>query len=198
MSLGEAEVSGELYRVIRCKWSLSILSHLAHEPMSFTQIARLLNISNKVLAEKLRRLSRLSLIQYNGAGLYSLSPEGYNLVETVEPLLHRGVEPMHLSEVLKCKWMAETLIMLLRGGMHPSEIRRSLAGLSWKVLSQRLGKLLRMGFVRREIIPSKPVRVRYSLTSTGRHTAYWLLTSVREGLDPAQTGMWGLLPKSRL
>ncbi|MEM4315298.1 MAG: winged helix-turn-helix transcriptional regulator [Nitrososphaerota archaeon] len=203
MALGETVLTGGPYRVLQCKWSLPILSQLAGGPLSFSTLAKRLTISNRVLADKLRRLSALSLVQFSGPGQYGLTRDGYNLIETVEPLLRRGVEPNQLGEILKCKWMREIIRALLGGPLYSSEIKRRVEGLSWKVLSQRLGKLVRMGFVSREIIPLRPVRVRYALTNSGRLTAYWLLTaSVRDYLPAVlpgpPKGVMGFVPNNLL
>jgi DNA-binding HxlR family transcriptional regulator len=163
----------EVHAVLKCKWSLSIISELARGPANFATLARKLGISNKVLTDKLKRLSASSLVHMLGGGVYSLSPEGYNIIETVNPLIRRGIDPIHLGEVLKCKWMREIISKLMGGPMYPSEILKANPGLSWKVLSQRLQKLVRMGFVSREIIPTSPVRVRYMLTNQGRLVALY-------------------------
>jgi len=166
----------DVHSVLRCKWSLSIISELADGPTNFSTLARKLGISNKVLADKLKRLAACSLVNVVDE-VYFLSQDGFNVLETVRPLIMRGIEPIHLSEILKCRWMRAIILNLMGGAMHPSEMLKTISGLSWKVLSQRLQKLVNMGFVSREIIPSRPVRVRYALTNRGRMTGYYLMGS---------------------
>ncbi|MCI4320891.1 MAG: helix-turn-helix transcriptional regulator [Thermoplasmata archaeon] len=53
------------------------------------------------------------------------------------------------------------------------ELRRNLTGISPRVLSLKLKELEEKGMVRREILDSRPPRVRYSLTERG-WTVAWL------------------------
>jgi DNA-binding HxlR family transcriptional regulator len=48
-------------------------------------------------------------------------------------------------------------------------------GITWKVLSENLKRLENFGLVGREIVATRPVRVRYGLTSRGRQLTGWLL-----------------------
>ncbi|RMG45781.1 MAG: transcriptional regulator, partial [Acidobacteria bacterium] len=43
-----------------------------------------------------------------------------------------------LADVLGCKWMIQILQQLEGGPMRPSQIRRAVAGISEKVLAERL------------------------------------------------------------
>jgi len=109
--------------------------------------------------------------------LYRPTMRGYDIAEGLRPLLSSGIEPQHLSEVLRCKWMRKILAVLLSGPLHPSQLIQKIPGISWKVCCERLRKLVSFGMVRREIIPSTPGRVRYELTRAGRLIAYWLASS---------------------
>jgi DNA-binding HxlR family transcriptional regulator len=72
------------------------------------------------------------------------------------------------------KWSAELLVAL---HATPSagfeDLRRSLAGISARVLSIKLNELEENGWVHREILATRPPRVRYSLTDRG-WTIAWL------------------------
>jgi DNA-binding HxlR family transcriptional regulator len=63
------------------------------------------------------------------------------------------------------------LVALLEGTHRFSELRRKVAGVSEKMLSQTLQALERDGFVLREAYPVIPPRVDYSLTGMGREVA---------------------------
>ncbi len=66
------------------------------------------------------------------------------------------------------KWTVLVLGLLADGPMRFNEIRRSVEGLSQKVLSQRLKALERDGLVHRKAFATVPVTVEYSLTPLGR------------------------------
>jgi DNA-binding HxlR family transcriptional regulator len=72
------------------------------------------------------------------------------------------------------KWSMEILVAL--HSMPSSgfeELRRTLDGISPRVLSVKLKGLERHGMIRREIIDARPPRVRYTLTDQG-WTVAWL------------------------
>ena len=66
------------------------------------------------------------------------------------------------------KWKVLILRDLLGGTMRFSELRRSIGGISQKVLTANLRQMERDGLVHREVYPEVPPRVEYSLTDTGR------------------------------
>jgi DNA-binding HxlR family transcriptional regulator len=57
---------------------------------------------------------------------------------------------------------------LLNGTMRFGELRKSLGGISQKVLTEHLRKMEETGFVQRRIYAEIPPHVEYSLTDTGR------------------------------
>ena len=69
------------------------------------------------------------------------------------------------------RWGVLVLVALLEGTHRFSELRRKVAGVSEKMLSQTLQALERDGFVLREAYPVIPPRVDYSLTGMGREVA---------------------------
>ena len=69
------------------------------------------------------------------------------------------------------KWSV-MLVMELRGGTRRfSELRRTLHGISQKMLTTALRGLERDGFVTRTIYPTIPPKVEYQLTDLGRELA---------------------------
>jgi DNA-binding HxlR family transcriptional regulator len=70
--------------------------------------------------------------------------------------------------VLDGKWTVLVIRDLLAGTRRFTELRRSLAGISPKTLTDRLRHLEEAGLVRREVYAEVPVRVEYSLTDAGR------------------------------
>jgi DNA-binding HxlR family transcriptional regulator len=72
------------------------------------------------------------------------------------------------------KWSADILISLHAvPSIGFEELRRSMPGISPRVLSMKLKELEQNGMVQREIIDTRPPRVRYSLTQRG-WTVAWL------------------------
>jgi DNA-binding HxlR family transcriptional regulator len=72
------------------------------------------------------------------------------------------------------KWSADILLSLHAvPSIGFEELRRSMPGISPRVLSMKLKELEQNGMVQREIIDTRPPRVRYSLTQRG-WTVAWL------------------------
>jgi DNA-binding HxlR family transcriptional regulator len=77
------------------------------------------------------------------------------------------------------KWTMLVIVALEHGTLRFSELRRSIDGISQKMLTQTLRALERDGIVEREVIPTVPVTVRYTLTPLG-HSLASVVTVVRE------------------
>ena len=69
------------------------------------------------------------------------------------------------------RWGTLIMVALLEDTHRFSELRRTVGGVSEKMLSQTLQALERDGFVLREAYPVIPPRVDYSLTDLGREVA---------------------------
>jgi DNA-binding HxlR family transcriptional regulator len=69
------------------------------------------------------------------------------------------------------KWAVLVLILLERETLRFNALRRRIEAISQKMLSQTLKSLERDGLVRREVFPTVPVTVEYSLTDLGRTLA---------------------------
>lgn len=83
------------------------------------------------------------------------------------------------------KWVLLVVHLLRRTPTRFNNLRRDIGGISQKSLSQTLRKLERDGFVSREVIPTTPVSVEYSLTDLGRTLAeavepltFWAVTHI--------------------
>ncbi|WP_133031510.1 helix-turn-helix domain-containing protein [Sphingomonas sp. PP-CE-1G-424] len=68
-------------------------------------------------------------------------------------------------------WGTLALIALLPGTLRFSDLRRKVAGVSERMLSQTLKQLEGDGLVRRQSFPVVPPRVDYALTEQGRQAA---------------------------
>jgi DNA-binding HxlR family transcriptional regulator len=71
-------------------------------------------------------------------------------------------------DALSDKWVTLALTALAEAPQRYSELARTIAGVSQKMLTQTLRTLERDGLVTRTITPSVPVRVDYELTPLGR------------------------------
>ena len=65
------------------------------------------------------------------------------------------------------KWSVLVVVLLRAGRLRFSVLRRSIVGISQRMLTQTLRQLERDGLVERTVYPSVPVRVEYELTALG-------------------------------
>jgi DNA-binding HxlR family transcriptional regulator len=72
-----------------------------------------------------------------------------------------------LLDTISDKWVTLILAALADGPQRYSELRRHIAGVSQKMLTQTLRSLERSGLVSRSVTASVPVRVDYELTPLG-------------------------------
>ena len=72
------------------------------------------------------------------------------------------------AEVIGHKWSTLIVRDLLTGKKRYSELERSLAGISPKVLSERLQELEANGLVIRTVYPTLPPTTDYELTELGK------------------------------
>ncbi len=77
---------------------------------------------------------------------------------------------------LTSRWGSLILILLLEGTHRFSEIRRTIGGVSEKMLAQSLQQLEADGFLTRTVFPTVPPKVEYSLTPLGREAASHIKT----------------------
>src|ERR671922_2618622 len=73
-----------------------------------------------------------------------------------------------LLDALSDKWVTLVLTALADGPKRYSELARTIAGVSQKMLTQTLRTLERDGLLTRTITPAVPVRVDYRLTALGQ------------------------------
>ncbi len=82
------------------------------------------------------------------------------------------------QQILKCKWTLMILDRLYNVSKRPGELRRSIKGLSSKVMYERLKMLENKGIIKRKLIYEKPLEVRYELTERG-HKITELINQIR-------------------
>ncbi|ENX52970.1 MULTISPECIES: winged helix-turn-helix transcriptional regulator [Acinetobacter] len=74
-------------------------------------------------------------------------------------------------EKIADKWVLMIINVLARETQHFNLLKKSIQGISPKVLSQKLKMLERDGFIERQVQDTAPIRVDYSLTTLGLEVA---------------------------
>ncbi len=72
-----------------------------------------------------------------------------------------------VEDIVGCKWSLAVLGAVRGGVRRPGAIEHAIAGLSKKVLNERLRKLVRYGILEKRAYPEVPPRVEYRLTEFG-------------------------------
>jgi len=93
-----------------------------------------------------------------------------NLLETKIPwdVFNRRCPTRQVLDRLADKWTVLVIRRLSHGTLRFAQLRRSVDGISQKVLTNTLRGLERDGIVTRRIYASVPPRVEYTLTGLGR------------------------------
>lgn len=81
------------------------------------------------------------------------------------------VEVRETADLLERRWQLSILYAALTGALRFSEFAEAVAGISPRMLSERLRDLEAAGLVHRNVIPSSPPTVEYRLTNKGRRLA---------------------------
>lgn len=85
---------------------------------------------------------------------------------------HPGCSTFHSAvELIGRRWNGVVLDALLRGTLRFSELRTAIPQVTPAMLSRRLKELERAGVLVREVVGTRPVEVRYTLTEAGRALA---------------------------
>ncbi|MEK7724763.1 MAG: helix-turn-helix domain-containing protein [Acidobacteriota bacterium] len=72
-----------------------------------------------------------------------------------------------VEDVIGCKWSLSIIALVRKGVNRPGAMEKSVEGLTTKVLSERLRKLMRYGILDKTIFPETPPHVEYNLTEFG-------------------------------
>lgn len=96
-------------------------------------------------------------------------------------------------ETLADKWVLLIMTGLEKEAKHFNLLKKNIEGISPKVLSQKLKKLERDGFIQRKVIETNVLRIEYSLTDFGldfARTAYqmkeWAESNIEHVLEAQQ------------
>ena len=88
----------------------------------------------------------------------------------------RRCEPVPLevretASLLERRWQLSIIYAALTGALRFNEFAEAVAGISPRMLAERLRDLEGAGLVQRTVIPSSPPTVEYRLTERGRRLA---------------------------
>lgn len=86
-------------------------------------------------------------------------------------------------ELIGRRWASAILIAGIKGARRFGEFRAAIPGISDRMLAQRMRELEDAGLLDREVIPSTPVLIRYSLTPDGHEMMRALLPLVKWASD---------------
>src|SRR5437763_14885791 len=89
------------------------------------------------------------------------------------------VEVREAADLLERRWLLSILYAALSGALRFNEFADAVAGISPRMLSERLRDLEAAGLVQRKVIPSSPPTVEYRLTEPGRRPGP-LIDAMRE------------------
>ena len=81
------------------------------------------------------------------------------------------MEVRETEDLLERRWQLSILYAALTGALRFNEFADAVAGISPRMLSERLRDLEAAGLVQRNVIPSSPPTVEYRLTIKGRRLA---------------------------
>lgn len=87
-----------------------------------------------------------------------------------------------VEDIVGCKWSLSVVRLVRDGVKRPGAMQKAVAGLSTKVLNERLRKLQRFGIVDKQAFAEVPPRVEYRLTEFGRR-----FSTMLDGVDQLQT-----------
>ena len=77
-------------------------------------------------------------------------------------------EVRQTADLLERRWQLSIIYAALTGALRFNEFADAVAGISPRMLSERLRDLEAAGLVKRKVIPSSPPTVEYRLTERGR------------------------------
>jgi DNA-binding HxlR family transcriptional regulator len=84
------------------------------------------------------------------------------------PAQRHGQVSAMVEDIVGCKWSLSVLRLVRDGVCRPGAMRKSVEGLSAKVLNERLRKLQRFGILEKRVYAEIPPHVEYRLTRFGR------------------------------
>ncbi|NKY52269.1 winged helix-turn-helix transcriptional regulator [Nocardia vermiculata] len=113
--------------------------------------------------------------------------------DDVDPICGQGgARAREVLDLVSDKWSLYVVAALGQGPLRFSQARRVVVGISQRMLTVTLRRLVRDGLVSRTVVPTVPPQVTYALTETGHSLRLavqplieWAFTTV-EDIDAAR------------
>jgi DNA-binding HxlR family transcriptional regulator len=77
------------------------------------------------------------------------------------------VEVREAASLLERRWQLSIIYAAISGALHFNEFAQAIAGISPRMLSERLRDLESAGLIKRTVLPTSPPSVEYRLTPRG-------------------------------
>jgi DNA-binding HxlR family transcriptional regulator len=92
------------------------------------------------------------------------------MAKTLKKIVHKSPPPTArmIEDIVGCKWSLTVLDLVSQGIVRPGAMQKRVAGLTTKVLNERLKKLVRFKIVDRKVFAEVPPHVEYRLTPFGQ------------------------------
>jgi DNA-binding HxlR family transcriptional regulator len=103
--------------------------------------------------------------------------------EMVPNVLDQNCESRLALERIADKWTCLVVYALLNGPLRHGELRRTIDGISQKMLTQTLRSMEADGLVKRTVVDVIPPHVEYSLTELGQTLSEPLVAICRWAMD---------------
>jgi DNA-binding HxlR family transcriptional regulator len=81
------------------------------------------------------------------------------------------LEVRQAADLLERRWQLSIIYAALSGALRFNEFAEAVAGISPRMLSERLRDLEQAGLIERTVLPTSPPTVEYRLTPRGRRLA---------------------------
>jgi DNA-binding HxlR family transcriptional regulator len=81
------------------------------------------------------------------------------------------MEVRQAADLLERRWQLSIIYAALAGALRFNEFAEAVAGISPRMLSERLRDLEAAGLIERTVLPTSPPTVEYKLTTRGRRLA---------------------------
>jgi DNA-binding HxlR family transcriptional regulator len=156
------------------RWAIPVMAELhRRKGAKFVTLERSLRVSPDSLRRTLEGLVERGLVERNPGYGHPMRPE-WILTRAGRSLgppcaaVGRGVRRLGIGGAAGRKWTLPVLLALRPGEARFSELERALPAVTARALTRTLRDMEAAGMVRREVLPSRPPTVTYSVEPRAR------------------------------